>query len=328
MNLQRPLKEIPVVRLSATSSQTDYEEALALLGAAFEDIGFCSIEGHGISFELLTECYMWNKKFFELPAEVKQRYARPNLCFQRGWTPPYTERAIGAPYPDSKENLFFGMENPPANLQKKFPMHYHENIWPDEVPELRAATLQLFNQMLRCGETLVQMLGDFLAVGQSYFLNLMKDGPHLLRPLYYPAVTHDNIRTLIWGGEHTDLNFITILPPSTASGLMIRTRSGQWISGRAPERCVIAQVGDELQYMTGERFLSAVHRVDAPQKPSSGRYSTAFFVHARSDRFLSLVRSCAQTCKEPGVFKPVRACDFVDRRLREINLAAETRKPV
>lgn len=321
MEYTRPLKDIPIVRLDTQRNKKEHQRELLFLGAALEDIGFCYIENHGISFQLLTECYYQYKRFFDLPREVKMRYARPDLGFQRGWTPPAAERALESQMEDSKENLFFGPPLVPDSLLREFPRHYHKNIWPEETPEMQKPTLDLFDQFMFCGKKILRFFEEYLSLRPEYLLRLIADGPHVLRPLHYPAVTKETAGKIVWGGEHTDINLITILPPSTAQGLMIRRRDGEWIAGTAPQNCVLVQVGDQLQYMTGGRFISAKHRVDAPTEESSGRLSLAFFIHTRSNVLLSLIPSCQKQCGNPALYRPIRAGAFVDERLRGIKLS-------
>lgn len=319
------LREIEPINLQKLA-RGDQQEA-ARFGEAFEKIGFCPIVEHGISFNLLTDCYAEYNKFFKLPKPIKQRYVREDLHFQRGWTPPNTEWAIAEDRPDAKENLFFGPPNSPADLVKQFPKLYPKNIWPEEVPGMREPTEKLYGQFLICGMRLCGALERFLKTRKNEFLAGIQDGAHVMRPLWYPAVTKESVGEILWGGRHTDLNFITLLPPATKPGLMIQTRSGGWIDGQAPFDSVVAQIADEVQYITGGKFLSAWHRVDAPQEEAAGRLSVAFFLHIRARVRLSLLESCVQQCKNPAAYPPIAAGKFVEERLEEINLARK-KKPV
>jgi isopenicillin N synthase-like dioxygenase len=51
------------------------------------------------------------------------------------------------------------------------------------------------------------------------------------------------------------------------------------IRGAVPAGCIIAQVGQELEILTGGAFLATPHVVTAPKTPGYARLSCAHFVH-------------------------------------------------
>ena len=103
---------------------------------------------------------------------------------------------------------------------------------------------------------------------------------------------------ILWGEEHTDFNLLTLLPggrfldpegkpcarPDDASGLFLRTRPtpehprGQLVEGRAPAGCIVAQVGQELEILTGGEVLATPHVITAPKvwmlARTTGHYAT------------------------------------------------------
>ena len=139
-----------------------------------------------------------------------------------------------------------------------------------------------------------------------------------MRAIHYPPVTPDMVGNVVWGCMHTDINLVTVLPPSTRSGLRIRRRDGQWIPGAAPADCVIVQVADMLDYLTGGELMSAAHEVKAPDQPTTeGRISAAHFMHARSDVKLEpKVQG-----PDAAAYPPITAGELLLKRLRAIGLA-------
>ena len=315
------LAQIPVVHLDVKK-----DENVELLGQAFHDIGFAFVKvpeevPTGLSTaRLLPWVYEKFEKVFNLPEEVKAKYKKPQIHYQRGWTPPFKEKAIGEDRYDAKENWFIGPEKIlDETLIERYPDLYAPNVWPDEAPMFHIAMLVLYQDLYDIGRDALRLVSYYLERGDNFFEDMLRDAPTVMRANYYPPIAPRDVGKVVWGGKHTDINLITVLPPSKP-GLWIRRRDGEWIPGVAPEGCVIVQVADMLQYLTGGYFLSAMHEVRAPQESTDdGRCSAALFMHARSEVLLKPMNFVAQI--EP--YPPITAGELLRKRLREISLAAE-----
>lgn len=323
------LEKIPVVSLDIKN-----EETVELLGRAFHDIGFAFVKvpeemPTGLSTKnLLPWVYEKFERVFNLPEEVKAKYKKPHIHYQRGWTPPFKEKAIGEDRYDSKENWFIGPEKiSDETLTARYPDLYAPNVWPEEVPTFPLAMLTLYQDLYNIGRDALRLVARYLERGgDDFFEDMLRDAPTVMRAIYYPPVTSAEVGRVVWGGKHTDINLITVLPPGSAPGLWVRRRDGEWIPGVAPDGCVLVQVADMLQYLTRGYFLSAVHEVRAPESPTDeGRYSAALFVHARSDVLLE--PDMQEVHFTPGrvrvPYPPITAGELLRKRLREIGLAAE-----
>lgn len=306
------LTEIPVIEIADLRNSD--ERSIETLGHAFHDIGFCFIRMPEVT-AILPRVFNEFRKVFDLSEATKGKYAHPEIFYQRGWTPPFTELALackGKGLPDAKENWFIGPEfkNNPAR-QASF--NYAENIWPKEVPGFKKVMRELYQALYGCGQDVLRGIGRYMSKPDGYFDEMIKDGPTLLRALHYPPVREDQVGKIIWGCQHTDINLATVLPASTREGLWIRRRDGKWIPGNAPENCVISQVGDMLQYLTAREFISAWHEVRAPNHPTTeGRLSAAIFIHAHPDFIF-----------DPGNprFPPITASELLFKRLKATGLA-------
>lgn len=315
------LKEIPVVDLEANKgSNAD------LLASAFHDIGFVFVKvpekmPTALSVNsFLPWIYEKFERVFSLPEEVKAKYAKPHIHYQRGWTPPRKERAVEEIAYDAKENWFVGPEKIyDKTLIERYPDLYAPNVWPDEVPMFHLAMLTLYQDLYDVGKKVLRLVSYYLERGDDFFEERLRDAPTVMRAIRYPPVAEKDVGKIVWGGRHTDINLVTVLPPSTTPGLWIRRRDGEWIQGIAPAGCVIVQVADMLQYLIGGYFLSATHEVRAPQEPDEdGRYSAALFIHARSD---VLLKPPSESQKD--LYPPITAGELLRKRLREIGLAGE-----
>ena len=193
---------------------------------------------------------------------------------------------------------------------------YPPNIWPDETPGLRPAMEILYTHLHHFGMVALELLETYLNKPEGYFKASTIDAPHLMRAIHYPPVTAEDAAKIQWGCKHTDINFLTVLPVSTRSGLWVRCHDGIWVPGKPDEDCVIVQVGDMLQHHTEGRFRSAVHEVRAPKEGTTeGRFSAAFFTHARPDIVLNPNPTGSR-------FRPITAGDYLRKRLKAIGLAA------
>lgn len=311
------LKEIPVIEIDGRRPAGD------VIGEAFHDIGFVFVRAPWITHSLAA-AYAEFKKVFALPAEVKQQYARKDIHYQRGWTPPRAEKAIAEKQYDEKENWFMGPDfGPDHPLVRQFPDLYHANIWPKEVPSFAPLMKDLYSQLFDVGRVVLRLTGRNLegVAFADHLEEIVQNSPTVMRAIYYPPISEEQVGKVVWGGKHTDINLITVLPASTRSGLWIQRRDGEWIPGTAPEGCVIVQVADMLEYLTGGYLRSAMHEVRAPQEPTAeGRYSAALFIHARSNVVLEPNERYLEDATR-HLYPPTTAGELLLKRLKEIGLA-------
>lgn len=316
-------KEIPVVDLATANLSSSHRLTfISTVGLAFQDIGFVFVKAPEVA-SMLPRIYAQFKKTFDLPVEIKRKYAHPEIGYQRGWTPPFSEVAIacrqlgegGSPLPDAKENWFIGPDFHPSHpFVKRFPLAYPPvNYFPHEVPEFITAMWDLYLSLFDVGKDILGAVEQYLRKPEGFFREMVKESPTVMRAIHYPPVKQEEIGKIVWACKHTDINLVTVLPASTRPGLWIRRRDGEWIPGMAPEGCVIVQVADMLDYLTGGYLTSAAHEVRAPDHPTKeGRYSAALFIHARSDMLF-----------EPGIdgYPTITAYELLQKRLKEISLA-------
>jgi isopenicillin N synthase-like dioxygenase len=117
---------------------------------------------------------------------------------------------------------------------------------------------------------------------------------------------------------HEDINFITILPAATASGLQLKDRDGNWLDIDSEPDTLIVDVGDMLARLTNDVLPSTTHRVINPQDgKNESRYSMPFFIHPHPEALLS----CLPSCRGAGAkYADITGHAFLMQRLREIGL--------
>ena len=310
---------IPIVDLSEFTKGTAQQKYhfVEQLGKAFEDVGFVSVCNHGVPQELIDNYYAAIKKFFELPAEAKNKYEIPGLAGQRGYTSFGKEQAKGFDTPDLKEFWQMGQtveDGDPVKAQ------YPDNISVSEIAGFDKLGRDLYKGFEKCGMELMQAIAIHLGIGEFYFDKYVHNGNSILRAIYYPPITQEP-KKAIRAEQHEDINLITLLVGASAEGLQILGKDGTWVDVTAPQGCFVVNVGDMLQRLTNDRLRSTTHRVVNPprEKWHTPRFSIPFFTHPKSDMRLDCLPGCIDE-RHAIKYEPITAGEYLDERLREIGL--------
>ena len=293
---------------------------VADLGGAYNTIGFVAIRNHYLSDDLSDKLYVAIKKFFAQADATKQKYEIPGLAGQRGYIGKGKEHAKGRNTGDLKEFYHIGQEvldNDP--IKKEYP----DNVWPDEVPELKEIGLEVYRRLEQTGAHMLRAIALYLGLPEDYFDAKVKHGNSILRPIhYYPIENPDAVPAdAVRAAEHGDINLITLLMGASADGLQVLRRDGKWIPITALPDQLVVNVGDMLERLTNKKLKSTIHRVVNPPRDQMNkpRYSIPFFMHPRSEMNLSALPSCVDK-EHPKLWEDITAGAFLDQRLAEIGL--------
>ena len=290
------------------------------LGEAYNNIGFVAIRNHFLTNDMQHRLYDSIKKFFALPDDVKKRYELSGISGQRGYTGKGKEHAKGRNTGDLKEFYHVGQELPPEELQKE---GYPANVYPAEVPEFKAASVNVYQALEKTGTYMLRAIALYLGLPEKYFDDKIKNGNSILRSIHYfpienpDAVPADAVRA----AEHGDINLITLLMGASADGLQVLRRDGKWIPITALPDQLVVNVGDMLERFTNKKLKSTIHRVVNPPRHlmNTPRYSIPFFMHPRSEMSLAALASCIDQ-NHPKLWEDITAGEFLDQRLKEIGL--------
>lgn len=307
---------IPVISLDRFDAGEEARRALsAELGAAFREIGFVGIRGHGISDDVRDRAYESTRKVFELPVETKRRYVVPGSGGGRGYTAFGIEKAKDQDLADLKEFWHVGPE--PSPRADMLP-----NQWPEEVPSFRAAMLDLYAALTRTGDRVLQLVAMHLGLEEDYFSKKVDAADTIMRPLHYPPLTgQEGVRA----AAHEDINVITLLVGSHEPGLEVKTRSGAWVPVTTLKDTIVCNVGDMLQRLTNMELVSTTHRVVNPPSPWSdrSRFSMPYFLHFNPDFNIETLPGCLSGGAENRFPTPITAQAYLEERLREIGLLSD-----
>ena len=336
---------IPVLDLNDLSSPhlSDIARAAEAIERAFGHFGLIYIRNHGIASEDLDSFYEEFLGFTRRPTEEKASLGGDAIWFQRGWTPPNTERAVVAGgQPDFKECYFAAPEplDPIASVQ--YPEVYAANVWPDNADRFETLYLEIGHVLHEIGLLLLRGCARVLGLRPYALEERVYGGAHVTRALRYLPLKADQVGTdILWGEEHTDFNLLTLLPggrflspggegcprPDDQCGLYLRTRPseehprGQLVAGKPPEGCIVAQVGQQLEILSGGQFLATPHVIRAPLTPGYSRVAMAHFVHLHAHQTLFPLEGCRDAESIRAYSPPVLAGTYGTKTLVDIGLA-------
>ncbi len=343
-------REIPVVDLEDLRSgeRARVGAAGAALTHAFGHFGLVFVRSHGVDAANVDALHDAFLRVTARPEAEKRPYGRPDLWFQRGWTPPNTEKAVVAGgQPDFKECWFAAPIPSDPEIASMYPQIYPENIWPPggegfDADDFRSRYVRMGEELQRAGEALLRGCALGLDLPEETFVDVVQGGPHVTRLLHYLPLDAAQIAAgVLWGEEHTDFNLVTLLPggrfydarregcarPDDRSGLYLRTRPsaeeplGALVRGVAPPGCIVAQVGQQLEILTGGAMLATPHVVTAPGVPGFSRASAAHFTHAQSNQILFPLPKFRTPESVRDYSPPVLAGTYSIKTLVDIGLA-------
>ncbi len=317
--------EIPSLDLADFTSGTPAQKAAFVkkLGEAYENIGFVAIKNHGLSKELQDRLYHSIKSFFALPDEIKKKYEKPEIGYQRGYTGKGKEHAKGRNTGDLKEFYHVGQEVDLIPDSDTVKGEYPENLWPTEIEEFQNDAIEAYQTLENAGKAMLRAIAINLDLPEDYFEDKVAYGNSILRQIhYFPIENPDEVPAdAVRAAEHGDINLITLLMGASADGLQVLRKDGKWIPITALPDQLVVNVGDMLERLTNKKLKSTIHRVVNPPRElmNTSRYSIPFFMHPRSEMDLTCLASCVDE-EHPKQFADATAGEFLDERLRELGL--------
>jgi isopenicillin N synthase-like dioxygenase len=275
---------------------------------------------HDLPRDLLDTAYAMLADFFHLPLNVKQGFHRPDAHGQTGYTGLMVETAANAERPDWKEMLNWSTPLPSHHpLRRRYPLAYPEGVLPEEaVPGITAVLRSFHAAMADFQRRFLRLIAVGLGADESFFEEMVLDGPTLTRALRYPPMAAAPPGGHLWAAPHADINLITVLPRATGPGLEACV-AGQWTPVRPTGDRVIINTGLMLERLSNGRIPSGWHRVIAPEVSEEERYSVVQFCHPRPSTILAPLPCCCQE-PTPQRFAAVSAADALEDVLYRIKL--------
>lgn len=303
------VRKVPTLSLKDYTHGSDEQKNQFILGlfTGIKDYGFIILKDHPVRPELIQRAYEVLEAFYKLPNETKLKYVSPKAGGQKGYTPFGKEHAKDAAVMDLKEFFHVGRES-----------EDEKNIWPTEMPEFKLIFSQLYMDLEKAGMIMMEALTGPLKVEKDFFTNMVTGGVSILRLLHYPPIGEGVDPRCLRAAPHEDINFITLLPAATASGLQLKDRNGEWLDIVSENNTLIVDAGDMLARLTNDLIPSTTHQVvNTPEGKTKSRFSMPFFMHPRPSASLACLPSCRG---EKEKYPPTTAGEFLTQRLIEIGL--------
>ncbi|CAN1312044.1 1-aminocyclopropane-1-carboxylate oxidase homolog 1 [Linum perenne] len=183
-----------------------------------------------------------------------------------------------------------------------------DDMTKESVPEYAA-------EMMKLGELLFELLSESLGLDKNHLkdIDCMEGfglGCHYCPPCPQPELT-------VGAVPHADISFLNIIQQDQIGGLQVLRRGSlqvlrhnSWIDVPYVPGALVVNIGDMLQLISNDKFISALHRVRA--KNAGPRISIAtFFGHGstKSTRLYGPIKELVSE-KNPPKYKEITIRDF------------------
>jgi isopenicillin N synthase-like dioxygenase len=277
--------EIPVIDVAPLVDGSDAAIVAQQIGQACEKVGFFYIKNHGVDQSLVDTMYAMTKAFFDLPYDVKNKLNVVNSGQTlRGYIPMYAENVDPANTRDFKECFDYGAH---SDVVSPF---FGPNQMPAELPRFELVAEEYYAKLFALSRKLISGIALSLGLPADYFEKLQKKPITIQRILHYPPQMGKVSQEEIGIGAHTDYGFLTVLSQDAVGGLQVRNRANEWVSAPPIEGTFIVNIGDLVQTLTNDRYISTMHRV--VNISGRERYSIPLFIDLDFDAVVQPVSTC------------------------------------
>ncbi|KAL3359729.1 hypothetical protein AABB24_016312 [Solanum stoloniferum] len=251
--------QVPVIDLSGLEVEDVRKKIVNEIREASEKWGFFQLINHGIPSSVLEGMIDGTRKFHEQDAELKKEY----------YSLDRTTRRVRY---HSRIQL---SQSKTVNWRDSLNIDWMVSgqIEPEEIPPVcRKAYVEYIKHVIKLGETLVDLLSEALGLKPDHLKAMECAKGQAMACHYYPACPQPELTLGV--DKHTDLSFFTILLQDQSGGLQIM-HNNQWVDVEPIEQGLVVNIGDFLQILSNDKFVSINHRVVA--KKVGPRISAACF---------------------------------------------------
>ncbi|CAN8295661.1 unnamed protein product [Cochlearia groenlandica] len=248
-----PIIDFSSLHVDATSRQGIVEKIRDAAGKW----GFFQVINHGVPLKVLEEVKEGVQKFHEEDLEVKKPY------FSRDFSKKFVYHSNFNLYNSSTINWrdTFGIYMDPSPPEA------------EEIPEAcRDGVLEYSKHVMSLGGLLFELLSEALGLSPESLKNKGCMKGVLMLSHYYPPCPQPDLT--LGTSKHSDNSFITILLQDQIGGLQVLYQDC-WVDVSPTPGALVINIGDFLQLVSNDKFISSQHRVLANK--TGPRISVASF---------------------------------------------------
>lgn len=238
------------------------------------------------------------KKFAEMPESIKNKYVDPKSLYSFGWS--HGKEKLSSGVPDLAKGSFYAnpvkdISTTDTELKKKSPEIYSNNIWPDELPELKESFFDISKLLVEIGLLFCKHLDQYLTKktnkkhSSELFNIISQSDTYKGRMLHYFPTNSDKIDGLC--GWHLDHGCITLLisplyynlsgnivDAPKDCGLYVKSKNDENIKIEIPENAIAIQLGEMFQFLSGGFLRATPHCVKSGASDNISREQLALFM--------------------------------------------------
>ena len=314
---------IPVIDISAcrTGSAQQRKAVADQIDHAWRTVGFLVISGHGVSESLIERAHRVSRAFYDLPDEIKQRYATHPVIYrgyiamgglaagnttgERKTAPDYREMYTMSREACDPADPYYGCDEGRRV--------FSPNVWPVEIPEFRSTWLEYYNAMEQLSWSLMRLFALALDLPEDWFDRKLDKHMSVMAVTNYPDQAQAPVDNQLRCGSHTDYGALTILKSEDKpGGLEVLGKDGQWLAAPMIPGTFIINLGDLMARWSNDRWVSNLHRVTNPPRDKamdSRRQSLIYFFHPNYDAQIECLPTCGGD--EGARHAPIRTRDYL-----------------